>query len=297
MKIPLVSVICICYNHEKFLEESIISVINQSYENIEVFIIDDASTDGSWEIINRLKEQFPTLTISRNEQNRGNCQSFNRIFPLTSGKYILDLATDDVFEKDKIENQVTFFEQQQENVGVVHTNAFYINERGETLKKHFNDVVKDNPAQGEVFSTLLAKYNVCPPTMMIRRDVLEELNGYDKTLAYEDFDFWVRSARKWKYAYLDEIAVKKREVFGSLSASFQKNNGIHASTLKVCEKAAHMIKDGQERKALQQRINYELREAYRRNDKKYILAYSHMLKRLDLNKDWKTRLLSLVKKE
>jgi hypothetical protein len=98
--------------------------------------------------------------------------------------------------------------------------------------------------------------------MMMRRSVLEELNGYDETLAYEDFDFWVRSSRSYKYCFSEEPLVKKRILPGSLSSrQYVPNSSILASTYKVCLKAEKLNRNRQEHLALARRAAYEARQA------------------------------------
>lgn len=287
MSRPLVSVLCLCFNHEKFVKKAIESVLQQTYENIEILIIDDASTDGSWKQIVQLKQQYPQVIVERNETNLGNCKSFNLLLAKAKGKYVIDLATDDVLMMERVAAQVDFFERQPPTVGVIYSNAQYINEDGEPLKVHFPETVK-NPVSGEVFAALLSRYIICPPTMMIKKEVLDELRGYDEALAYEDFDFWIRSSKKWEYQYQNEGLTQKRVVYNSLSTKFETIQKMNDSTYLVCEKAALLVQSKEEHKALGKRLNYELREALKRKDNKNQLRYLELMRRNKVSLDWKT---------
>src|SRR5690554_150156 len=101
---PLVSVICLCYNHEPFVEEAMLSVLKQSYSNIGIIVIDDASTDGSKAILKEISDGYklPFLNL---EKNIGNCAAFNTAWSMTRGKYIIDFATDDVMLPHRVEKQ------------------------------------------------------------------------------------------------------------------------------------------------------------------------------------------------
>jgi hypothetical protein len=96
--------------------------------------------------------------------------------------------------------------------------------------------------------------------MMMRKKVLDELGGYDESLNYEDFDFWVRSSRNYSYEYLDEVLTARREVSTSHSRRFIARKS--ASTLKVCEKALLLNRNRNESEALVIRIEYHLRQAF-----------------------------------
>ena len=97
----------------------------------------------------------------------------------------------------------------------------------------------------------------------MRRDVLHELGGYDETLSYEDFDFWVRSSRRYQYAYLDEVLTLKRQLPRSMSAQVVlPNNNLLPSTLVVCQKAFSLCETPDEFQALATRIKTFIRKAF-----------------------------------
>jgi hypothetical protein len=110
----------------------------------------------------------------------------------------------------------------------------------------------------KVYADLLSRYFICAPTMMIRKSVLDELGGYNEELSYEDFDFWIRSSRKYLYAFSDDILVKKRNLPNSLSKQQYRRNSKHfESTYTVCKMAVSLNRNAVEHKALRRRILYE----------------------------------------
>jgi glycosyltransferase involved in cell wall biosynthesis len=259
---PLVTVICISYNHERFLKESLNSVFNQTYPSIEVIIVDDASKDGSKAIIDSYLKQQPLSIGIFNDVNKGICASFNKALVLAKGKYIVDLATDDLMELNKIERQVNFFEQLDESYGVVFTNVLHIDENSNPLGLHFKP--GDKIPAGDIYKEVIRKFFLPPASLMMRKKLLEELGGYDESLSYEDFDLWVRSSRKYKYGYLNEPLILCRNLKGSLSKKFfkPKETAMLESTYKVCQKALWLNKSKEENLALCRRLRYEMKQAF-----------------------------------
>lgn len=269
VKNPLVSVICLCYNQARFVKETLDSVVNQTYEVIELIVVDDGSSDDSKAVINEWREDHKEVPFVNLKDNVGNTTAFNQGLKLASGKYVIDLAADDVLLKNRVEKQVEFFESLQSSVGVIYSDALYIDENGKVLHQHFASP-RFKPHEGEVYEKLIDTYFVPPPTMMIKMEVFDELEGYDESLAYEDFDFWVRSSRNWEYMYQDVILTKIRLIEGSHSDNYYKKEDRKlASTVKVCWKIDRMNQTEEEVDALVRRLKYEIRHAFlagRRNE-------------------------------
>ena len=261
---PLVTIICLCYNHERFLKEALDSVLAQTYQNMELIVVDDMSTDNSAAIIQEYTRKYPQINYISTGKNLGNTKAFNMGWRASKGKFVIDFATDDVLLPERVEKQVNQFQKVSSNYGVVYSDANYINDCSEHLYCH-SQKFKAAP-DGDVFSEVIGRYFICPPTMMMRREVLEELGGYDETLAYEDFDFWVRSARNWNYSYLPEVTTKRRLHEHSLSQKLYSSEGrMLLSTIKVCEKAVALVETPSEKNALIKRLKYEIRHAYLTN--------------------------------
>jgi glycosyltransferase involved in cell wall biosynthesis len=211
---PLVSVICLCYNHERFVSEAIESVMTQTYNNLELIIIDDASTDKSADLIQGFQSERITH-VEINVDNVGNCRAFNQGFKLSRGEYIIDLAADDILMPHRLKRGVA--DLIESNAGVHFGNMEVVDENGGFIRQYYRN--GDHIPQGDVYEEVLARHFIGGASMMIKREVLEYLGGYDEELAYEDFDFWVRSSRIFRYQYSSEILVKKRIVTGSMSSS------------------------------------------------------------------------------
>lgn len=264
---PLVSVICLSYNHARFLGEALDSVLAQTYPNLEIIVVDDASTDGSVTVIESYCARHPHLKFIRIAQNQGNTKAFNQGWRQSKGAFIIDFSTDDVLLPTRVEEQVKCFAKAGPAYGVVFTNVQQINEESAVIGYHYrrrrDGTLKNPPPSGDVFAELLRRYFIDPTSMMMRREVLEEMGGYDETLAYEDFDFWVRSSRRWFYQYLDKVLSKRRLHPNSLSRKvYFAGDAQLASTVKVCHKAAALISSPEEKAALIRRVEGEIRQAF-----------------------------------
>ena len=255
---PLVSVICLCYNHERFVAEAIRSVQAQTYPNIQLIVVDDASQDHSADVIAGIVQQHPDITFLRQRHNAGNCKAFNCGLAQAKGELIIDLAADDILLPERIAKGIAFFEKADASVGVNFTDAAWIDEQGEHLYHHSQRFPHHTVPQGDVYKDLIEKYFICSPTMMFRRTVIDHLGGYDETLAYEDFDFWIRSSRVFRYGYTPEVLVKKRIVKNSLSQNQFRSSIQQWSTFKVCEKIRALNTAPEEHQALNRRLRYEM---------------------------------------
>jgi glycosyltransferase involved in cell wall biosynthesis len=262
---PLVTVICISHNHSHFIAEAIESILKQSYAPIELIIADDASSDNSEEVIRKtIDNQQVDLLFLPNKENIGHCKTFNRAFEHSSGKFIIDLAADDMLEPKRVEAGVSALADCGEEYGVHFTDAMLIDKNSNYLNYHrTSDFFQNGKVpEGDVYEILLKKFFICPPTMMYTRSVIDTLGGYDERLYYEDFDFWVRSARDFKYCYSPEVLARKRIHRGSKSASqYKPGSKMIESTLAVCKKAFRLNRNLPEFEALGTRIRYELRQA------------------------------------
>ena len=256
---PLVSIICLCHNQTEYVTEALDSVLRQTYPYIELIVVDDASTDGSKKTIQKYVQSHQLQFIDLKER-RGNCKAFNQGYNSSSGRYVIDLAADDILMSDRVEKGVATF--REKGVGVEFCNVLNTDAMGNSLGTHFKD--NDNPPEGDLYEMLIQRYIVSTPGMMISREVLEDLNGYDEALSYEDFDFWIRSSRKYTYGYTKEVLVKKRHVTHSLSErQFQFASKDQQSTLVVCQKIKQLNQVVSEDRALRRRCLYEIKNCIR----------------------------------
>ncbi len=266
----LVSVICLCYNHSDFVIESLQSVINQSYKNIELIIVDDCSNDNSVAVIKKWLKNFSEIQFIANDKNLGNTKAFNKAVQFAKGEYIIDLAADDILLPNCVILQVEKFEKSKyKNLGLVYGNCENIYENGGFDSYYFevdsNKKVIEKRITGDIYKTVISTgKGICSVTALIKKDVFDAIGGYDESLAYEDLDFWIRLSRNYEVDFIDEILVQKRILTTALSTNFiKKHSKINRSTYKILKKTITLNRNREEDLAVQKRVHYEIILAYK----------------------------------
>jgi glycosyltransferase involved in cell wall biosynthesis len=262
-----VTVIALCYNQAPFVQECLESVLAQTYRPVELLVVDDASTDDSAARIREFVAKHPETKAYFHHLNQGNCRSFNEALRQARGEFIVDLACDDVMVPDRLSRQVACLQQRGDAYGVCFSNEARIDERGHA-RGTFYPIDEQGRSRvtvpdGDVYAAILAESFVPATTLLVRKAVFDDLGGYDESLAYEDFDFWVRSSRTWKYAYLDAVLMHKRRVTGSLgSRALDRRNALLPASLAVCRKAFALNRTPAENRQLARRVRYFLRQSW-----------------------------------
>lgn len=283
---PWVTVICTSYNQEAYVELALQSVADQTYPNVELIVIDNASSDQTARHIRNFVARYPATQYIQNPDNVGLCRAFNQGLSRAGGRYIIDLSADDVLLPARIDQQVQLFERLPADVGVAFSNAACIDANGQFLRYHYSvdqeGHALDKVPEGWVYEQVLATYFICTPTMMMRKAVLHELGGYDESLSYEDFDFWVRSARQFRYAYLDQVLTQKRLLTTSLaSQAVLPQNRLLESTLVVCHKALERCRTTRELKALARRVRFMIRRSFYAEQFELALQFGALLRQIE----------------
>lgn len=260
MNSQLVSVICLCYNQARFIEEAVQSVLTQTHQTIQLIIVDDASTDNSPEMIGKIVSANPRIEYLLLKENLGNCAAFNRGLALVKGDFIIDLAADDILLPERVATGVSVLNEKGNSYGIHFSDAELVDEAGKHVAFHSERFPHDTIPHGDIYKDIISRYFICPPTVMCTRQVMTALRGYDETLSYEDFDFWVRSSRAFKYVYSPEVLIKRRIAKSALGLrQFQLFSRYSNSTFRVCEKILRFNNSTEEKQALQKRILYEIR--------------------------------------
>lgn len=272
-----VTVICLCYNQARFVREAIESVLSQTYADVQLIVVDDASSDGSVEVIESCVRLHSEIRFVKLSATGGNCKAFNRGLELAEGDFIIDLAADDVLLPDRVRRGVEALTKAGDLFGVNYTDAEWISEEGAHLRLHSDRFPHHSVPEGDVYKALIERFFICSPAMMFRRKVIRQLGGYDEELAYEDFDFWIRSSRDFYYCYTPEVLVKKRVVKNSMSErQFSFFGRQLRSTYRVCEKILALNRDRREQGALAKRILYEIRVCVKLLDPGLALRYARL---------------------
>ncbi|RZK45037.1 MAG: glycosyltransferase family 2 protein, partial [Hymenobacter sp.] len=175
MSTPLVTIIALCHNHAPFLAEALDSIAAQTYPHLEVWLVDNGSTDGSLGILQAYAAAQPHWRTLFLPENLGNCRAFNAAFRQSQGEFVIDFATDDVLWPARVAQQVAFFAALPADYGMVYSNCEMLTEAGQSLGPyHCHDGPgglpgQPRPASGWVFSEVLRRYFISTPTMLMRR--------------------------------------------------------------------------------------------------------------------------------
>ncbi|MBR2833503.1 MAG: glycosyltransferase [Bacilli bacterium] len=209
----LVSVIIPSYNHEKYIKECIMSVLNQTYKNLEVFVMDDCSTDNSQKVIKSIKDDRFKAFYSK--KNKGTVRTVNELMNKCSGDYIAVIGSDDIWEKSKIEKQVDFLDNNK-SVGAVFSAAEIIDENNNIYEDDYdfnhNVFNNENIKRGERMRYFFEKGNhLCHSSSLIRKSVVDKIGLYNVSyMQLHDYDYWVRLINNFDIYILDEKLVKYR---------------------------------------------------------------------------------------
>ena len=221
-----ISVIIPTYNRKKYIKRAIDSVIHQSYKPFEIIVIDDGSTDGTYELI---KQSYSSSQISlKKQKNNGVSSARNKGIKLANGDWIAFLDSDDEWFKNKLELQVR--EIKKSKTFICHTNEIWIRNgiRVNQMKKH-------QKYGGAIFKKCLDMCRISPSSVMIHRRIFDEIGLFDEDLIIcEDYDLWLRISSKYPVLYLDSMLIKK---FGGHEDQLSKNiNGIEQFRIQSLEK-------------------------------------------------------------
>lgn len=210
-----ISVILTSYNHERFLRQSIESVLNQTYQDFEFIIVDDCSTDNSWDIICEYKERYPSIITIRHEYNWRSGIVDDTVRNYATGDYIAIHHSDDIWMKEKLQMQVEALNNMPE-YAALFTNAQAVDDDGNVYSDengfYYRLFLMENRTRQEWLRYFFYHGNcLCHPSILIRRDVYEENNFFRKGLAQiVDFVKWIQVCRKYEIYVLPEILVQFR---------------------------------------------------------------------------------------
>jgi len=197
---PLVTIGITSYNYELFIEAALNSVLDQTYKNIEIIIIDDYSQDSCPALINHWIEQNCIKCIYIQHQiNLGITKTLNEIVNLANGKYITFLATDDIMLPERVEKQVAELEDAGNEFGMCYANALTIDEEGNDMGYYSKNSVFDD---GFILEKFLTKeIYFATPVMMLRTSVFSKVGMFDTRVLIEDYNFFVRLMAVYKVKY------------------------------------------------------------------------------------------------
>lgn len=216
---PAVTVIALCFNHERFLIETLESIRAQTFQDFELIVTDDASRDGSPELIAEwLRTHRPDAHFIRHTKNAGLCRTLNEALARARGDLICMIATDDSWLPERLGRHVAAMASQPDSVAVVYSDVAQMDEEGNALPDHFIAHHRPGfvPPSGRVFP-VMADGNFIPAmAATIRRSALTAVGGYDERLSYEDYDMWLRLSARYDFVFCPGIVARYRLVATSM---------------------------------------------------------------------------------
>lgn len=216
---PLVSIIIPCYNHERYVQDCIQSVIDQTYSNIELIIIDDGSKDNSVQLIEGLIKECQsrfTRFEFRSRPNKGLSATLNEALEWVQGKYVACIASDDMLMEDKTEIQVAYLESHPDTVAVFG-NVELIDNDNKPVGS-----IKSQSGPRSFKSMMLEGTRISAPTQMIRTDAIRKTGGYKENLLIEDAYMWLKLSEIGNLYVLNNTFALYRRHDSNLSSSFEK---------------------------------------------------------------------------
>ncbi len=236
---PLVSICIPNYNGSRYLSESIKSALSQTYENIEVIVVDNCSTDGSWKIIS----SFKGVQSYRNKYNIGYVGNLNRCVEYARGKYIKILHADDILEKDAIEKQVKMLESGK-SIGLVYGSVSIINDDGTKTGVVISSDTDVKIERIKKLDQLLRGNHIMFPSAMVRKECFGGTGIFDEELPFCcDWDMWMRICLKYDAACLKDIVANYRVHIESGSQKYEMKNLAALDQYKMFNKIFNLIKD------------------------------------------------------
>jgi len=221
---PKVSVIVPTYNRADRLEEAINSVINQTYQDFELIVVDDGSIDNTSKVV----KSFPNVQYLSMENNSGVSKARNTGLDIAKGEFICFLDSDDLWNEKKLQIQVHWMENNTDSQ-ICYTDEIWIRNG-----VRVNQMNRHRKHSGDIFRYCLALCIVSPSSVMIRAKLFDEIGNFDESLpACEDYDLWLRIALKYAFHFIEEpLIIKKGGHADQLSRKFWGMDRFRVAALK-----------------------------------------------------------------
>ncbi len=232
--LPLVSVIIPAYNAGDFIERTLNSVLNQTYQNLEVLVIDDGSQDRTAQLVREIAQRDRRVQLLQ-QSNLGVAAARNLGIQSAKGEFIAPIDADDIWFPANIEKQVQCILSAGLEVGLVYSWSVDIDENDK-----LTGVFRVVEIEGDVYGTLVCHYFLGNASCaLIRRTCLEEVNGYNSELkkhdaqGCEDWELALRIAENYQFKAVQEFLVGYRKCSGSMSGNYQTMSRSHALLLEI----------------------------------------------------------------
>ena len=202
---PTVSVVIPTYNRAHLLGRAIQSVLDQTYQDFELIVVDDGSTDNTEGIVNGFGDH--RIRYIRHKENRGAAAARNTGIEAARGEYIAFQDSDDEWLPDKLEKQIRVFENAPQDVGVVYTDMQRINERGEVTYWHSPRVTNGRLINPETLDYQVMGLGI--QSTLIRKKCFDVVGLFDEKFPrFIDLDLFIRLSKHYRFVRIEEMLVK-----------------------------------------------------------------------------------------
>jgi len=221
---PLVSVVIPCYNHEKYVAYTLSSIIDDTYLNKEIVIINDGSTDNSDAVIKQWIAQYGNKVsiVYKSRENRGICKTLNELLDISKGKYVLLVASDDALYGNTIQQRVEIMESNEKSGKLVLIgDALVIDENNNisgpsSMAINAGNKLKFKTDEG-ILTEMINRPSTVGPISFINRAIYDKIGYYPEDLSAEDWFFYPRAAAINAILFWDNIVAKYRVHSGNVS--------------------------------------------------------------------------------
>ena len=244
-----ISVIMSVYNQEKFLSESVESVLCQSESSFEFLIIDDASSDRSYDLIKNYSKIDVRIKLYKNSKNLGLTKSLNKLLKIAKGKYIARMDADDISSKNRFKNELSVMSSNQD-VSVVFSKADLVDASGNIIcEKWQPENIKD------IITSMPYHNYITHSTCMIRASIIGDLGGYnEKYKLAQDWELWLRMINSNLTFYsVNKVLLKLRMHEDNISRKNSLSNSSDGLQILILK-----IRNHQKMSAISTARNYKL---------------------------------------
>ncbi len=221
-----------CYNHAQFLVESVRGILSQNHPDLELIIVDDCSSDNSWELIENLAATDRRIIPIQHERNRGASKSRNDGLRRARGEFVGFCDADDVWERDKLKVQLKLL---RDNPGfdLVYCDTLIIDEHGQPTGTRFSELfAPPKHPSGCLFKELVTRNFINMQSILMRRECLQSAGYFDENIKWvEDWWYWIKVSRDHRFLYSQESLAKYR--VHSQSTGFTQKRGYQINRFKV----------------------------------------------------------------
>ncbi|MBE0500711.1 MAG: glycosyltransferase [Desulfuromonadales bacterium] len=205
---PLISVAIPAYNHGRFIRDCLVSVADQTYQNIELIVIDDGSKDDTADVIRSFIDEYEerfARVIFRSRSNRGVSATSNECLRLSQGQWVHLLGSDDLLAPDKVAIQWQMVQEwNTPDLGLIYSDAGFIDAEGQLLDRPVGSRPPPGPTKNGYRDLFLAN-RIPNPTVALRRDAFMAVGGFDESLFLEDWDCWLRLAAHYSIGRVPQV--------------------------------------------------------------------------------------------